>query len=81
MKTIEELFERKISGSGLENRDYGHRESSMLTMRHASIRKKLAITSPTSCDRSVGIVRSRTQATEFFKIAFNSVYSLKIIRN
>jgi hypothetical protein len=39
--------------------------------RHAehvapSIRKRLAITSPTSCGRSVGIVRSRTQATEFY---------------
>jgi hypothetical protein len=30
-----------------------------------SIRKKLAITSPTSGGRSVGIVRSRTQATKF----------------
>jgi hypothetical protein len=39
-------------------------------IRHAdhvasSIRKKLAITSPTSGGRSVGIVRSRTQTTEF----------------
>jgi hypothetical protein len=39
-------------------------------IRHAghvapSIRKKLAITSPTSCGRSVGIVRSRTQTMEF----------------
>jgi hypothetical protein len=38
-------------------------------IRHAdnvapSIRKKLALTSPTSGVRSVGIVRSRTQATE-----------------
>jgi hypothetical protein len=31
-----------------------------------SIRKKLAITLPTSGDRSVGIVRSRTQTMEFF---------------
>jgi hypothetical protein len=29
------------------------------------IRKKLALTSPTSSGRSAGIVRSRTQATEF----------------
>jgi hypothetical protein len=33
-----------------------------------SIRKKLAITSPTSGGRSVGVVRSRTQAMEFFLI-------------
>jgi hypothetical protein len=32
----------------------------------ASIRKKLALPSPTSGGRSVGTVRSRTQATEFF---------------
>jgi hypothetical protein len=31
-----------------------------------SIRKELVLTSPTSGGRSVGIVRSRTQATEFF---------------
>ena len=35
-----------------------------------SIRKKLALTSPTGGGRSVGIVRSRTKATEF---SFNSV--------
>jgi hypothetical protein len=31
MSTIEDLLERKSSGSGLENRDYGDRESSALT--------------------------------------------------
>jgi hypothetical protein len=40
-------------------------------IRHAdnvtpSIRKKLALTSPTSGGRSVGIVRMRTEAMEFF---------------
>jgi hypothetical protein len=39
------------------------------------IRKKLVITSPTSGGRSVGIVRSRTQTTEF---SFNTLYSNKI---
>jgi hypothetical protein len=28
MSTIEELFERKRSGSGLENREYGHKDLS-----------------------------------------------------
>jgi hypothetical protein len=42
-------------------------------IRHAnhvapSIRKTLAITSPTSGGRSVGIVRSRTQTMEFFLV-------------
>jgi hypothetical protein len=45
-------------------------------IRHAdhvapSIRKKLAITSPTSGSRSVGIVHSRTQTMEFF-LSFSS---------
>jgi hypothetical protein len=36
----------------------------------------LAVTSPTSGGRSVGIVRSRTQATEFL---FGGNYSLSVI--
>jgi hypothetical protein len=53
----------------LENRD------TAVGIRHAdcmapSIRKKLAITSPTSGGRSVGIVRSRTQTMEFFKMFY-----------
>jgi hypothetical protein len=64
VSTIEELLERKSSGSGLESREYG------LGIRYAdhlapTNPKKLALTSPTSGARSVGIVRSRTQATEF----------------
>jgi hypothetical protein len=35
-----------------------------------SIRKKLALTSPTSGSRSVGIVRLRTKATEFVSFLF-----------
>jgi hypothetical protein len=41
LNTIEELLERKSSGSGLENGDYGHRGSAALTKRHPSIRKSL----------------------------------------
>jgi hypothetical protein len=50
--------------SGLENRDYCRRGSAALTTQHPSIRKMLAVPSPTSGGRSVGIVRSRTQATK-----------------
>jgi hypothetical protein len=55
----EELLDRKIATTVLENREYDRR------IRHddfvaPSIRKKLAITSPTSGDRSVCIVRSRS---------------------
>jgi hypothetical protein len=39
MSTTEELLERKSNGSGLENRDYGHRGTAALTMRHPSIHK------------------------------------------
>jgi hypothetical protein len=39
VSTIEELIERKNTGSGLENRDYGRRGSAALTTRHPSLRK------------------------------------------
>jgi hypothetical protein len=64
VSTIKELLERKSSGSGLENRDYGHRGSATLSIQHPSVGKKLALTWPTSGGRSVGIVHSRTKATE-----------------
>jgi hypothetical protein len=63
MSTIVELLERKSSGSCLENRDYGRRDPSRWP-RGILYPQKLAVISPTSSGRSVGIVRSRTQATE-----------------
>jgi hypothetical protein len=65
VSTIEELLGRKGSSCGVENRDYGRRGSAALTTRQPSIRKKLALTSVISGGRSVCIVRSRTNATEF----------------
>jgi hypothetical protein len=71
VSTTEELLERKSSGSGLGNRDYSHRGSAALTTWHplslslSLPPQKLALTSPTSGGRSVGIVRSRTQDTVF----------------
>jgi hypothetical protein len=64
VSTIEELLGRKSSGSGLESREYGRRDPSPRS-RDTLYPQKLALTSPTSAGRSVGIVRSRTQATEF----------------
>jgi hypothetical protein len=61
---IEELLERKSSGSGLEIREYDLWDPSRWP-RSTLYLQKLALTSPTSGGRSVGIVRSRTQATEF----------------
>jgi hypothetical protein len=65
VSTIEELLERKSSGSGLKSRDFtavGIRRADHAARLYP---QKLALTSPTSGSRSVGIVRSRTQATEF----------------
>jgi hypothetical protein len=64
VSTIEELLGRKSNGSGLENREYGHRDPSRRP-RGTLYPQKFALTWPTSGGRSVSIVRSRTQATEF----------------
>jgi hypothetical protein len=64
VSTTEELLEIKSSGSGLENRDYGRRDSSR--WQHGTLyTQQLALTSSTSGGRSVSTVRSRTQAREF----------------
>jgi hypothetical protein len=60
----EELHGRKSSGSGQEDREYVRRNPLRLP-RGPFYLQKLALTSPTSGSRLVGIVRSRTQATEF----------------
>jgi hypothetical protein len=64
VSTIEELLDRKVAAHIYKT------ENMAVGIRHAdhvapSIRKMLAITSPTSGGRSVGIVRSRTQTMEF----------------
>jgi hypothetical protein len=41
VSTIEELLERKISGSGLEIQDYGLRKSAALTTQYPFIRKTI----------------------------------------
>jgi hypothetical protein len=64
VSTTEELLDRKVAGSCLENREYGRRDQSRWPR---GIRKKLAITSPTSGGLSVGIVRLQTQAMELKK--------------
>jgi hypothetical protein len=50
--------------SSLENREYGRRDPSRWP-RDTIYPQKLALISPTSGGRSVGVVRSRAQATEF----------------
>jgi hypothetical protein len=68
--------------SGLENREYGRVDPSRWP-RETLYPQKLALTSPTSGGSSVGIVRSRTEATEFsfsfqFPITWLCGYSLLI---
>jgi hypothetical protein len=60
----EELVERKGNGSGLENREYGRR-APLRSPRGTIYLQKLALTSSTSGGRSVDMVRSRTELTEF----------------
>jgi hypothetical protein len=64
VSTIEELLGRNISGSGLENREYG-RGDPLRWPRDTLYPQKLALTSPTSGGRSVDIVRVRTNTIEF----------------
>jgi hypothetical protein len=66
MSTIEELLGRNNSGSGLESREYGCRDPLCL-QRDTLSPQKLALSWPASGGHSVGIVLSRTKATEFMK--------------
>jgi hypothetical protein len=64
VSTTKELLDRKTAAPVYKT------ENTAVGIRHADhvtpyIRKKLAITSPISGGRSVGIVRSRTQTMEF----------------
>jgi hypothetical protein len=76
--TIEELLERKSSGSSPENREYGCGDPSRWP-RCTLYPKKFVLTSPTSGGRPVGIVRSRTQATEFILFFLWASSNVKIL--
>jgi hypothetical protein len=64
VSTIEELLERKRSGSNLENRDFDCRGSVTLTPLYP---QQLVLTSPTSGGHSVGIFCSQSKVTELVK--------------
>jgi hypothetical protein len=61
---IEELLGRKSSGSGLEKQEYGRRDPSRWP-RDTLYSQKLVLTSLKSAGRSVGIVPSWNEVTEF----------------
>jgi hypothetical protein len=63
VSTTEELLGRKSSGFGLESREYGRNDLSV-SRSGTLYPQKLALTSSTSGSRSVGMVRSRIEATE-----------------
>jgi hypothetical protein len=62
----------KSSDSGLENWEYGRRNP-WRWLRGTLYPQKLTLTSPTSGGRSVGIVRSRTQVTEFYCLVYSGL--------
>jgi hypothetical protein len=65
VNTNEKLLERKSNGSGLEKREYGSRDP-LTTWHPLSAKFGTDFAGKRrSVGRSVGIVRSRTQATEF----------------
>jgi hypothetical protein len=74
MRTTE-LLERNRSGSSLENREYGCGDP-MRQPHDTLYLHKLALTSPTSGGRSVGIVCLRTKATEFNSSRKIYIYSM-----
>jgi hypothetical protein len=67
VRITEELLEWKSSGSGLENRVKRPWGSVALTTQHL-YPQKLALTSPRSGGRSVGIVRLRTKSQGKFEV-------------
>ena len=64
---------KKVAAPGLENRltAVGTRCTDHVTPLYP---QKLALTSPTGGGRSVGIVRSRTKATEFSLVLYIYIY-------
>jgi hypothetical protein len=64
VSTTEELLDRKSSGPGLESRECGRRETPRWT-RCSLFPQKVGTNFADKRRRLVGIVRSRTQASEF----------------
>jgi hypothetical protein len=76
VSTTEELLGRNSSGSGSRKPTLTAVEIRCFEHTTPSIRKKLALTSPTSGGHSVDIVRFRTKATENY---FNTYEFLRML--
>jgi hypothetical protein len=78
--TTEELLERKVAAPvyRTENTAVGIRHADQVVPLYP---QKLAITSPASGSRSVGIVRSRTQTIEFFFLYTRGPYRDRVRKN
>jgi hypothetical protein len=68
VNTIEELIERKSSGSGLEKQEYGRRDPSQWP-RRTLYQQKLALTSQTS-GQSISRYSSLTDSGQGVKLLF-----------
>jgi hypothetical protein len=79
VSTTEELLDRKVTAPvwKIENTAVGIRHADHVA---PSIRKKLAITSPTSGGPSVGIVRSRTQTIDFSFSLVNILHMIVVAK-
>jgi hypothetical protein len=64
VRTAEELLEGKVAAPVYKT-ETNDRVNPLRSPRDTLFQQKFALTSPTSGGRSVGIVRSRTKATEF----------------
>jgi hypothetical protein len=69
VRITEELFEWKTIGSGSIKIEINGRGVPLRRPHDTLYQQELALTSPTSEDRSVGVVRLRTKATEFSFLA------------
>jgi hypothetical protein len=65
VNTIEELLGRKSSAPVLENREYVYRDP-LSWPRNILWPQMLALTSPTSCGRSAGIIPPRTKPRSLY---------------
>jgi hypothetical protein len=76
VRTTEELLEGKVAAAVYKT-EINDRGNPLCWARDSLYPQKLALTSPTSGGRSVGIFRSRTKATEF---SFRPIRSTKIMK-